>query len=281
MDCKARLPFLKWPGGKQWLSKIISSNVPISYKTYYEPFLGGGAVFFELQPSNAVLSDINDELICLYTTMRDHPVELSQLLMNYQKKHSKEFYYSMRKKRCRKDINKAARLLYLNRTCYNGMYRVNKRGLFNVPIGTKSNIIYDVELFEDYSKLLENAELLSGDFEAIIDRTKENDLVFADPPYVMSQSGIFTKYNGRLFNWEDQKRLFNALSKAKKRGAYIVATNVCCDEIKEMYIGGNFYVYEVSRICTVAAKAEKRQSINELLISSFEMKGMEKNRCLE
>lgn len=265
-------PFLKWPGGKRWFVNKYLKIFPEKYNKYYEPFLGGGSVFFALLPSNAIIADINEELVNLYLIMRDNPNELRKLMETHQSKHSKEYYYHIRASRCCTEIEKAARFLYLNRTCYNGMYRVNRQGDFNVPIGTKSNCIYDIESFEKYSETLRNAEIRVDDFEDIINKAQENDLIFADPPYAAQNNpNGFIKYNDRLFTWKDQERLYNSLLNAKKRGAKVVITNVKCDEVYRMYEAGGFSVKEIERKSSIAGKSSKRGTVKELLITSYKV----------
>ena len=144
MQDKQMTSFLKWPGGKRWLANKYQDFFPKEYNRYIEPFLGGGSVFFSLQPKVATLADINRELINLYMIMRDEPDKLKNQMIDHQKKHTKEYYYELRDAIPTNDVECASRFLYLNRACYNGMYRVNKQGRFNVPIGTKNNFIYDI-----------------------------------------------------------------------------------------------------------------------------------------
>lgn len=263
-------PFLKWPGGKRWFVSQLFKIVPSEYNHYYEPFLGGGSVFFALAPNNATISDINADLINLYTVMRDNHQELKEYLIKHNQLHSKEYYYETRKQTPSAPIESAARFLYLNRTCYNGMYRVNQNGQFNVPIGTKDNCIYDLDLFADYSKSLKNAEILNSDFAPVIQSAISNDLVFVDPPYTSaSKNTSFIKYNDKLFTWDDQVRLHQESLKAKERGAKIILTNANCKEIIEMYSDSGFYVSELSRTSSIAGKADKRSVVTELLITSF------------
>lgn len=262
-------PFLKWPGGKRWLIHNIAGIMPQSYNKYIEPFLGGGAMFFLLEPNDAIISDINPDLINLYLVMRDNPLFLQECMREHHRLHDKEHYYMIRNTELTDPVEQAARFLYLNRTCYNGMYRVNRQGRFNVPIGTKHDCVYDIDLFQDYSKVLENVEIIVSDFALPIQRAGEGDLIFADPPYASSnkKDNGFLKYNDKLFTWDDQIRLYNELVAAKTRGASIILTNANCGEIKELY--SDFYISEVSRTSSIASKKEKRTTVSELLITSF------------
>lgn len=264
-------PFLKWPGGKRWFVSQYLNIFPDKYNNYFEPFLGGGSVFFALQPQKGIITDINKELINLYTVMRDTPNELKNIMLSHQKKHCKEYYYEIRSAACEGEIEKAAKFLYLNRTCFNGMYRVNKNGIFNVPIGTKSNCIYDIDKFDEYANSLKKVEVLVSDFEETIRKAQKGDLIFADPPYTVSkkQDG-FIKYNDRLFTWGDQERLCKCLSEANERGAYIVLTNVDTEEIFAMYKERNFFIQRLKRSSMIAGNSSKRGNITELLITSYE-----------
>ena len=263
--------FLKWPGGKRWLANTIKDIAPRQYLTYYEPFIGGGAVFFCLAPNKAVISDINPDLVNLYTMMRDFPLLLKERICNHNKLHSKEYYYRIRSTNFTDPIDRAARFLYLNRTCYNGMYRVNRQGQFNVPIGTKSNCTYDIEMFEEYSRALKNVDISTNDFAVTIQQATAGDLIFADPPYASAQKNdtSFLKYNDRLFTWDDQIRLHNALVAARIRGVNIILTNANNKEIKDLYSDSGFFISEVSRTSNIASKTQKRTIVSELLITSF------------
>lgn len=263
--------FLKWPGGKRWLLKKLPEIFSIQFNNYYEPFLGSGAVFFHLCPKESVLSDVNEELINLFVQMRDHPQELAKQLEAHQKKHSKTYYYEIRDKNYVSSMERAGRFLYLNRTCFNGMYRENKNGKFNVPIGTKDNCIYDIDKFEHYSNALKNAELMTCDFRDTIKKAKSGDLLFVDPPYTIGQAqqNSFIKYNSKLFLWNDQKDLCNEIVAARNRGVIIISTNAYCDELLEMYKKEGFYVQPIEKKSTISGVIDKRRKTTELLITSF------------
>lgn len=264
--------FLKWPGGKKWFVTKYSHIFPKSYNYYIEPFLGGGAVFFHIEPKNSILSDSNSELINLYNVMRDYPEKLSMMMIEHNANHSKDYYYKIRSSKFIDSVQNAARFLYLNRTCYNGMHRVNRKGEFNVPIGTKTRCDQDIDKFSKYSEFLQEVDLSSCDFEDSISKAQQNDLVFVDPPYVVAtKQNAFINYNDKLFSWGDQKRLLNSLCEAKRRGAIIIATNSDNSQLNEMYLENEFYTQVISRSCVMAANANKRTPIKELLITSFEI----------
>lgn len=261
-------PFLKWAGGKRWLVSSHSHIFPTRFNRFIEPFLGSGAVFFSLQPKQAILSDINSALIETYQAIKDSPNEIRELLAKHHRKHSKEYYYKMRAMQPRTNATKAAKFIYLNRTCWNGLYRVNLRGEFNVPIGTKTNVILDSDNFESVSKLLENAELNVCDFETTINQAVAGDLVFVDPPYsVKHNNNGFVKYNETLFSWDDQVRLRDSLVEAKKRGATIIVTNANHSSILDLY-RNIFDISTVSRHSVLSGNRKFRGKVSELIISA-------------
>jgi DNA adenine methylase len=263
-------PFLKWPGGKRWLVPKYSHCFPKQYKRYFEPFLGGGAVFFFLNPLKATLSDINQDLITLYQVMRDDHLELAQAMRRHQELHCKEYYYRIRGTCFTEPVQAASRLLYLNRMCFNGMYRVNKAGQFNVPIGTKQNCIYDIDNFRTYSTRLKSAEVGTSDFATIIAKAQESDFVFVDSPYTIAHNqNCFIKYNEQLFTWDDQERLLKVLCSARDRGTHIMATNANYDALKKMYFDHGFYTNVIKRFSTISSKVDKRREQEELLITSY------------
>jgi len=261
---------LKWPGGKRWLVHKYHEHLCRSgFSHYFEPFLGSGAVFFALCPKNATLSDINGELMNLYRVMRDDYAALIDVLTIHHQNHSKNYYNKIRDLKNLDTVQAAGRTLYLNRTCYNGMYRINKTGAFNVPIGTKTNCIYDIERFTDYSKRLESVTLDTCDFAQTIMKAGKGDLIFADPPYATTnkQNG-FLKYNKNLFSWDDQKRLHTSICEAKANGVHIVMTNANCDSLRRLYEESGFLVTVLERYSAIAGKAEKRCIRQELLITT-------------
>lgn len=266
-------PFLKWPGGKRWFVSNFSQIFPQEYNTYFEPFLGGGSAFFYLMPQHAIISDINRDLINTYRVMAKSPIQLRLLLEEHQVNHSADHYYTVRNTVPDTAIARAARFIYLNRTCFNGMYRVNRNGEFNVPIGTREHFIDDVDRFEEYSQVLKNAHIRSQDFVKTIRSAGAGDLIFADPPYTIAHNqNSFIKYNERLFSWTDQTRLLNALVRAKDRGAIIIATNALYPQLEEMYRENGFYTHTLSRFSSISGVADGRKQQEELLITSYPVK---------
>lgn len=261
-------PFLKWAGGKRWLVRTQPDLFDIEYNDYYEPFLGGGAVFFHLDPSKAILSDKNEHLINLYNQIKLAPKELHEELQRHQDLHSKEYYYFVRSSRLDCPTKRAAQFLYLNRTCWNGLFRVNRKGEFNVPIGTKNNVIIPDENFEEISKRLKNAQIIASDFEATIDRAQKGDLLFVDPPYTVKHNNNgFVKYNESIFSWGDQERLAASLKKADARGVKIISTNADHDSVRSLY-EGKLNIHTVSRASILAGKSSARTSTTEILITN-------------
>lgn len=260
--------FLKWAGGKRWLASSGHLPIPTSYTRYVEPFLGGGAVFFHLKPHNALLSDLNSELICLYEVMRDDPDALYDVMSRHEEYHSKDYYYQIRGFTPRSQVQIAARFLYLNRTCWNGLYRVNLKGKFNVPIGTKDSVIFDDDDFWTISTLLKQAEIRRSDFEPIIDSCKKGDFLFVDPPYTVQHNlNGFLKYNEKIFSWDDQIRLRNAVERAIEREVSIVVTNADHKSIRDLYRDVCNY-QQIGRYSKLAGDSSKRGKTSEALFTA-------------
>jgi len=195
------LPFMKWPGGKRWFIARHSAVLPTTFGRYVEPFLGGGSVFFHLQPESALLGDFNSELIDVFKAVAWRRRRLENLLQEHQRKHGTRYYYSVRSQIPSDPVERAARTLYLNRTCFNGMYRVNLSGQFNVPKGEKTAVVMDTDDFAATAKLLRRADLRVSDFESLVDEAEAGDLVFADPPYIVGHNNNgLVRYNEKLFN---------------------------------------------------------------------------------
>lgn len=269
MEKDITLPFLKWAGGKRWLVEKHSSLLSTNYKGYIEPFLGSGATFFSLQPQNSILCDKNKQLIETYQAIKDDWSLITKLLLAHNKKHSKDYYYEVRSKKFRSTHSRAAQFIYLNRTCWNGLYRVNLAGQFNVPIGTKKSAILDTDDFEKVAKLLNNATLLHGDFEQAISLAEKDDFVFVDPPYTVKHNyNGFVKYNESIFSWEDQVRLKDCVVKAISRGAQVLVTNAHHDSIRELYKGIGEHI-SLNRSSVIAGKATARGTYEEVAIKCF------------
>jgi DNA adenine methylase len=271
-------PFLKWPGGKRWLATDALRLSPGQFNRYYEPFLGSAAMFFGLRPREAILSDTNDELINCYRQIKADWLRIWDGLIGYTDKHSNQFYYDIRDTEFEDDQERAVRFLYLNRACFNGIYRVNRNGKFNVPKGSKHLLIYPYDNFEDVQNAIAHADFQVSDFEELIERAEYRDFVFCDPPYTVTHSGNgFIKYNDVLFNWSDQIRLRDALVRAHKRGVFTLLSNADFPGVCELYHIDGFLCTPISRRSFISGKPAARGVYGEVLISNYRL-GIEDNR---
>ena len=256
-------PFIKWAGGKRWLVEKSDFELPRFSGRYIEPFLGGGAVFFHLKPKQALLSDVNPKLINVYNAIQDDWSKVEAELKRLQRLHSKEFYYQERARKRKNPHTKAAQFLYLNRTCWNGLYRENLSGKFNVPIGTKTQVVMPDDDFEAISRCLKSADILVCDFEETLSKARPGDFVFLDPPYTTAHNtNGFVKYNQNIFSWDDQIRLRDAATAAVARGAKVVVTNANHESIHDLYanLGGSRIV---SRASVISGKNSGRGKTSE------------------
>ena len=259
-------PFLKWAGGKRWLVNHETFKAPDFSGRYIEPFLGGGAVFFHLAPGSALLSDINLKLVDTYKAIRDDWVGVWEALIDHQARHCKDYYYEVRAKNFDSQTERAGQFLYLNRTCWNGLYRENLSGRFNVPIGTKTKILMDDDNFEGAARLLKDAEIRCSDFSEVIGEATEGDLLFVDPPYTTAHNmNGFVKYNQKIFRWEDQVRLRDDLVDATHRGAKVILTNAHHESLTDLYRDHGKLV-TVPRASVISGKSEGRSRTAELLV---------------
>lgn len=261
-------PFLRWAGSKRWMLPHIVDILPSRFHTYVEPFLGGGSLFFLIQPDRARLSDVCAPLIETFEAVRDDPETVITELEPLTPK--KQLYYEIRKRRRGTMAERAADFIYLNKTCWNGLYRVNSSGGFNVPYGSpKSDGIFSPEVVRACSQALDKPEVTLSvvDFESTLAEVGAGDLAFVDPPYVTGHNNNgFIDYNETLFAWKDQERLATAAASAAKRGACVIITNANHADLRAFYPG--FEVVPVSRSSTIAANATKRQLVEEVLIYS-------------
>ncbi|WP_251878434.1 Dam family site-specific DNA-(adenine-N6)-methyltransferase [Achromobacter sp. Marseille-Q4954] len=262
------VPFLKWAGGKRWLIPSIDLPNLQKYENYIEPFLGGGALYFSLLPKHAILSDKNPDLIETYAAIKTNPGKIASRLDVHQRLHSAEHFYQVRAAVPVNKFDRAARFIYLNRTCWNGLYRVNKKGQFNVPIGTKTNVNLDTDDWVETSKSLKSATITHQDFEISIDMAQDGDLVFADPPYTVKHNNNgFVKYNESIFSWQDQIRLKDCLLRAARRGATIILTNAAHDSIRDLYAHG-FKIKVLERASVLSGSSASRGRFQELFITA-------------
>ncbi|MBF2077798.1 MAG: DNA adenine methylase [Synechococcales cyanobacterium T60_A2020_003] len=265
-------PFLKWAGGKNQLIPQYSEFFPPSFHTYYEPFLGGGAIFFHLahRINHAVLTDINPELVNVYRCIRDHVEAVIERLAEHRQNHGKDYYYTMRSLVSTCPIERAARFIYLNKTCFNGLYRENSQGQFNVPIGRYKNPgIFDPDLLCAASAALQSAELFLGSFESVVEQAyTEHDFVYFDPPYYpISPTSSFTKYNRYAFTETDQIHLRDTFRTLASRGVQVMLSNSDCDFIRDLYAGFNIHTISATRL--INCNAKRRGKISEVLVTSY------------
>ena len=213
---------------------------PASYENFFEPFVGGGAAFLSIQPNKAIVNDVNKELVTTYQIIKKQPKELLKLLKEYEKNHSKDFYETLRSQ-ATKDLTElgiVARFIYLNKTGYNGLYRVNGQGGFNVPWGKKEKVkLFSKTNILAISKYLnkDNCQIFNQDYQKLLHLIKENDFLFVDPPYDSEKNNGFTAYTANGFTRENQKELLNFLKEAEKQGAKWLLTNHATSFIKELY----------------------------------------------
>ena len=263
-------PFLKWAGGKTRLISQYKDHFPQHYQTYYEPFLGGGAVFFHLQPSHAVLTDINADLVITYRCVRDNLEELITLLQAHQQRHNSEYYYDVRNYHNGTDLTKAARFIYLNKTCFNGLYRVNSQGKFNVPVGKYKNPgICQEEVLRVASLALQKVEIKQANFEEVLNyATGTNDFVYFDPPYYpLNKTSNFTAYSNFCFDENQQIKLRDIFIELADKGVKVMLSNCDCPLIRDLY--SDFNVHTISAARSINSNAQKRGKITEVLVTSY------------
>jgi DNA adenine methylase len=269
-------PFLKWAGGKRQLLGQLAALVPPDAATrrYHEPFLGGGAVYFHLRPCTAFLGDLNTDLVVTYGVLRDDVDALIAALAPLVRKHSVEQYYRVRarfnvERHALWPVERAALFIYLNKTGYNGLWRVNSRGENNVPAGRlKQPRIYDPERLRTDAALLRGARLHAGSFEAVLDRAQSGDLVYLDPPYQpLSRTASFTSYAAGGFGDEDQEHLAEVVGELDRRGCLIMLSNSDCAFIRRLYRG--FRIERVKAPRLINSKVARRGPVNELLVRNY------------
>lgn len=274
-------PFVKWAGGKRQIIDKLKMYIPDEFDTYYEPFVGGGALLFELSPKKAVINDSNKELMNVYEVLCDEEKfkKMCNVLNSYEVKHSEEFYYDLRNKDRNKntfnrlsDYTRAARTIYLNKACFNGLYRVNSKNEFNVPFGKKTKVnTYEGGNLITVSNYLtmNDIKMLSTDFEDVVKTAKKGDFVYFDPPYD-SDTGTFNSYTDEGFGKEQQRRLARVFKELDEKGVYVMLSNHNTTLINELYKDYNIHVIEAKR--NINANGKKRGKVEELIITNFENK---------
>jgi DNA adenine methylase len=264
------LPFLKWAGGKRWLTPRLGALLGSPLRArLVEPFVGSGAAFFGLEPTTALLGDMNEELIATFRGVRDHPDKVIRRLSRLTI--SRTAFKEMRQSKPRTDVGRAARLIYLNRTGFNGLYRVNQSGEFNVPYGCKVGTqLCDVDTLERASHALAQAVVLCQDFRQTLKSViPGNDLVYVDPPYTVKHNNNgFQRYNERIFTWHDQEELAELLTELAGAGCRIVISNANHALVRKLYPARLFHTYLLKRKTNMAANPRKRGTCQELLLIS-------------
>ena len=280
-------PILKWVGGKRQLLNEINPLLPKRITTYVEPFVGGGAVLFSLQPKQAIINDFNKDLINVYNIVRDNPQELLDILKEHDKNNSEDYYYEIRaldrsdNYKNMSDLEKEARIIYLNKTCYNGLFRVNQAGQFNSPYGKYKNpnivnepvILAMSNYFND-----NNIKIMEGDYREALKNLRKGAFVYFDPPYMpISSSSSFTGYTENGFNEKDQEELKIECDKLNDRGINFMLSNSAHPYILELYKDYEITLVKARR--SINSKGNKRGEINEVLVRNY---GKDKCKwCLE
>lgn len=276
MNMKNGVPSLvKWAGGKKQLLEQFEKFFPQEIERYFEPFVGGGTVAFFLIKSHPkikkiYLSDINEELIITYNVIKKNVEELIILLKKYKLAHNKEFYYKMRAEDVKKltPLQIAARFIYLNRTCFNGLYRVNSKGQFNVPIGSYKNpAICNEEDLREISKLLQKDDIKVAEFYDAVKEAKEGDFIYFDPPYYPLNKASFTTYTKNNFLEKEQEKLAELFKELDKKGCRVMLSNSDTNFIKKLYKGYNINFVKATRM--INCDASKRGAINEVVITNY------------
>ncbi len=273
-------PFVKWVGGKRQLMQELENNFPKQFGTYHEPFLGGGAVMFNLLSKEPRLfcnvSDFNSDLILAYVTIRDKLAKLIESLENHSKNYHKdsvEYYYQVRKQEPKQQIEKVSRLLFLNKTCFNGLYRVNKKGQFNVPLGryTNPNIVNKENLIA-VNKILQSKKIKIScrDFEAVLGDAKKGDLVYFDPPYQpISRTANFTSYTHRDFTEDDLERLAVLGDQLNSKGCHVLLSNSNSKKVKDFFSKKYWKISSINANRAINSNAQKRTGHKEIIIKNY------------
>lgn len=267
-------PIIKWAGGKRQLLSQLLECLPKSFNRYFEPFVGGGALFFEIQPENGYISDTNEELINLYCTVRDNVYELIDDLNKHE--NTKEYFLKIRnldrtsKYKDISNVERASRFIYLNRTCFNGLYRVNSQGQFNVPFGKYKNPkIVNIDNLLNCSVLLKNTEIRYADFSMVLDSAKKGDFIYFDPPYVpLSQTSSFTSYTKEGFGMNEQVKLKEVCDELNYKGVKFMLSNSDTNIVRNLYADYNVETVFASR--QVNANANGRGKITEVIVRNYD-----------
>lgn len=272
-------PIVKWAGGKRQLINKLLELMPKEYNDFFEPFIGGGALLFELMPEKAIINDVNKELIAIYKCLsnKEDFAHMLEDLEEHERNHSEEYYYEVREEDRKPNFEsnpiwkRASRAIYLNKSCFNGLYRVNSKGHFNVPSGKKEKVrTYDkdnIKLLHKYF-ITKNVIILEGDFVKAVETAQKSDFVYFDPPYdPFEGKDSFTAYSEFDFSKEDQKRLAAIFKELSDKGVYVMLSNHNTKFINELYQGFNVYVVKARR--TLNADAKGRGNVEEVIITNY------------
>lgn len=273
-------PFVKWAGGKTQLLETIERHLPDHFNRYFEPFVGGGALLFKLQPKSFSINDMNEELISVYNCFQNDSLfnALKDELIKHENNHSETYFYSIREQ----DKNelfkafpmyvRAGRMIYLNKSCFNGLYRVNSKGFYNVPFGKKDKVVcFDRNNFESLRKFFKTRKAIISncDFEEAVKNAKQGDFVYFDPPYdTWENKDSFTSYDKNAFGKNEQIRLSNVYKKLSKKGVYVMLSNHNTSFIRELY--KEFHINVVPAKRMINANGNGRGEVEEVLITNYE-----------
>lgn len=262
-------PFVKWVGGKRdVIKRYLDDLLPSDFNDYYEPFVGGGAMLFHLNHHKSFINDLNDELITTYEVINTNADELMKELDKHKEKHSSKYFYKIREMTPKNELEVASRFIYLNKTCFNGMYRVNSKGKFNVPFNGKTKdklVLYNEKNFSNLSQFLSSVNMYNMDFEEFLDLPKKNDFVFIDSPYDYKEGTIgFDAYQKDGFGQEGQRRLASKVRELDEQGIKFMATNHDTKLIRELYQGFKIINIKTNRV--ISAKGDNRKGTGDEVV---------------
>ncbi|GAK30970.1 adenine-specific DNA methyltransferase [Weissella oryzae SG25] len=270
-------PFIKWVGGKRQLLNELKKYVPDDFGTYYEPFIGGGALFLNLQPDKAVINDFNPELTNLWRVVKSQPEELVELLRTHQINNSKEYYLDLRlmdrdgRIVSMSEVERAARFMYMNKTGFNGLWRVNSKGQNNVPYGKYANPTIVSPMIIPINKYLseKNVKIKTGDYQEVVTTAETGDFVYFDPPYIpASSTSVFTSYTANGFGLVQQEQLRDTALKLAKRGVRVMLSNADVPLIEELYSDSLFEIHHVQATRAINSKSSARGKVGEVIITA-------------
>jgi len=261
-------PILRWAGSKRKLLPLLIQASPKTFRRYAEPFFGSGVLFLRLGPDKALLGDLNADLIDAYQVVREHPRAVWNRVIAMSQ--DADFYYEIRSisPSSLKPLDRAARFIYLNRFCFNGVYRTNRSGHFNVPRGSGKLSVPEFPVFRDFANKLKHAQLSCGDFEKLVGKTRDGDFLYLDPPYALGEKRDRGEYGAGSFRENDEDRLISAVRSASERGVKVLLSYSPSEGIKSKLTGWKFYNLSVTR--SVAGFADQRRKADEILVSNYE-----------